>query len=223
MYRLIVSLLLVLTFSSNAKDKIVACVGDSNTQRGYPKTLQEQLGKGWQTVNCGIGAATVIDGTFRPYHKMKQYQKALSSNANYIIIMLGTNDANPRWWTKDRKTDFKGSLEEEFKANYLKLIEILSALKSKPTIILAVPLPIFPDKAPQKNKKNTNGRKANFNKCMVPIIKAIAKEKKLALVNIQELLANDESLSTDGVHFNKAGYTKMSQAFAEKLKALSAK
>ena len=79
MFRNLFCILFLLAFSTIAKDKIVACVGDSNTQRGYPITLQEQLGLGWQTINCGIGAASVIDGTFRSYHKMKQYQSALSS------------------------------------------------------------------------------------------------------------------------------------------------
>ncbi len=88
--------------------QIIACVGDSNTQRGYPKILQQKLGAEWKAVNCGISAATILDGTLRPFHKMEQYKTALGSKANVIIMMLGTNDANPRWWDGERKTEFDG-------------------------------------------------------------------------------------------------------------------
>ena len=217
---LLISLIFICSVTAE-KAKVVACVGDSNTQRAYPAILQKQLGSDWKTINCGIGAATVVDGTFRPYHKMKQYQQALSTKADFIIIMLGTNDANPRWWTKDRKSDFKGTFQEEFKKRYLDLIASFKKLESKPRLILAVPLPIFPKKAKEANRDNTAGRNKNFNEIIVPIIREIAEKEKLPLVDIQKQLSKDEKLCTDGVHFNKEGYAKMSSAFAEKLKELA--
>jgi acetyl esterase/lipase/lysophospholipase L1-like esterase len=203
--------------------KIVACVGDSNTQRGYPKILEKQLGTGWKTVNCGIGGATVLDGTMRPYHKMKHYQDALASKADYIIIMLGTNDANPRWWDATRKTAFKGAVAEEFKIRYVELIKNLKAMAGKPQIIMAVPLPIFPAKAKKASRENATDRDENLVNKVIPIIREIAKEQKLPLVDIHKALSESEALSVDGVHFNKAGYTKMSTALSKAIKEIAEK
>ena len=55
------------TATTAAKPTRVVCVGDSITAGPYPEMLQNELGKGWVTVNCGQGAATVIEGTLRPY------------------------------------------------------------------------------------------------------------------------------------------------------------
>jgi len=195
----------------------VTCVGDSNTQRGYPRILQNLLGKGWKMENCGIGAATLIEGTLRPYHKMKHYQTALASDPDYVIIMLGTNDASPRWWTDSRKTTFKGDLLPEFKSRYLTLIDSLQALESKPQIILAIPLSVYPERAPKQHKESAQGRKKNLQNDIIPIIQEIAKEKGLPLVDLQAHMGNTPELSADGVHLTKEGYTKMCAAFRDEL------
>ena len=200
--------------------QIIACVGDSNTQRGYPKILQQKLGAEWKAVNCGISAATILDGTLRPFHKMEQYNTALGSKANVIIIMLGTNDANPRWWDAKRKTAFDGPPAAEFKAGYLKLIKDLQAMDSKPQLLLAIPLPVFPERAKPANQENTEGRRANLVNKVIPLIREVAAETKLPLVDIHGYLSDSESLSTDGVHFNNAGDVKMCEALADAVKKL---
>ena len=203
--------------------KIVACVGDSNTQRGYPAILEKQLGPEWKAVNCGIGAATVLDGTLRPFHKMPHYQEALESEADVIIIMLGTNDANPRWWDAERETDFKGPPQEEFKARYLALIDALQETPKKPEVIVAIPLPVFPERAKPANRENTQGRRDNLVTKVIPIIKKVAEEKELPLVDLQEVMVDTEEMATDGVHFNNAGYSRMTRAMAEAVQAVAKK
>ena len=210
-----VLLTLLFALSATAQEiGVVACVGDSNTQRGYPEILQETLGDGWSAINCGIGAATILDGTLRPIHKTTQYQKALGSSADVVIIMLGTNDANPRWWDAKRKTDFLGTAAEEFKARYLDLIHALQAMDSKPQLILAIPLPVFPNSAKPANRSNARGRQAKLRSEVIPLIREIADEQELPIVDIHRHLENDEKLTVDGVHFNKTGYLKMSEALA---------
>lgn len=200
--------------------QIIACVGDSNTQRGYPKILQQKLGAEWKAINCGISAATILDGTLRPFHKMEQYNTALGSKANVIIIMLGTNDANPRWWDAERKTAFDGPPAAEFKAGYLKLIKDLQVMDSKPQLLLAIPLPVFPTRAKPANQENTEGRRANLVNKVIPLIREVAAETKLPLVDIHGYLSDSVSLSTDGVHFNNAGDVKMCEALAAAVKKL---
>ena len=200
--------------------KVVACVGDSNTQRGYPANLEKLLGSEWRAVNCGIGAATVLDGTLRPFHKMPHYQKALEANADVVIIMLGTNDANPRWWDAERETDFKGPPEAEFRSRYLALIDALQGTARKPEVIIAIPLPVFPERAKPANRENTQGRRDNLVGKVIPIIRKVAEERKLRLVDLQEVMADSKEMATDGVHFNDAGYARMTRALAEEVQAV---
>jgi len=216
--RILLTLLLLAMTATAQQTRIVACVGDSNTERGYPEILQQQLGDNWTALNCGIGTATLLDGTLRPYHKMKQYTQVLKSKANVVIIMLGTNDANPKWWDNKRKTDFKGTAAEEFKSRYLTLIKNLQAMDSKPRLILALPLPVFPDKAPPAKRDNAAGRNANLVNKVIPLIREIATEHKLTLVDIHSHMAGTRNLSVDGVHFNNEGYTKMCEILTNAVK-----
>ena len=207
-----------------AAERRIACVGDSNTQRGYPSMLQKKLGGSWKAVNCGIGAATVVEGSLRPYHDMKHYQNALSSNPDYVIIMLGTNDANPRWWdAPNRKTTFDGTVAEEFRSRYLALIDAFQVLESKPQVILAIPLPVFPERTREMHRENARARRDNLVGKVVPIIESIAKEKNLPLVDLQSILAENEKDTIDGVHYSQVGYGKMCEAFKKQLLALETK
>jgi lysophospholipase L1-like esterase len=173
--------------------------------------LQKAMGKGWVIVNCGKGAATVIEGTLRPYHKLPQYQKALTSNPNVVIIMLGTNDANPKWWDDvKRKTSFDGTPAEEFKSRYLALIDSFQKLPTQPRIILATPMPIFPE----VNNKQA-GRRLHLINDVIPIIHQISKERQVELVDLQTEMKDQKSNCRDGVHYNKAGYLAMAKRFKD--------
>ena len=190
----------------------VTCVGDSNTKRGYPEILEGLLGQGWKTTNSGISAATIIDGTFHPYLEEEVYQVALGSEPDFVIIMLGTNDANPKWWRGKRKTEFTGTPAEEFRAGYLELIDSFQQLESRPQIIIALPLPVFAKNPPSRRRREL------LVDQVCPIIRAIAEEKKLPLVDLQTLMAGDVELSAkDGVHFTQQGYEKMSKVFKERI------
>ncbi|CAA6676342.1 MULTISPECIES: GDSL-type esterase/lipase family protein [unclassified Lentimonas] len=194
----------------------ITCVGDSNTKAGYPKLLQEALGDGWETINCGIGAATVIEGSLRPYHKIPEYEKAIQSNPDIVIIMLGTNDANPRWWDDlERETPFQGSAEEEFLVGYQKLIETFQALPSKPQIFVATPLPVFPAAEKREEMKAERiGRRDNLVRHIIPIIEKIAEDPSVTLIDIQSAMAGQEANCRDGVHYNNIGKKMMADVFA---------
>ena len=198
----------------------LACIGDSNTQgsknRGdYPSSLQKQLGDTYKVRNFGKGGATIIDGTLFPYHKTPQYKEALKFTPDIVLMMFGTNDANPKW-CKDpnRITDFKGTPQEEFKSRYLKLIQDFKNLNPKVEIYILSPLPIWPEKRPAKKH---HGRKEQLHEWVIPTISEIIKETNIHFIDVQNLMKEMYPYTTDGVHFNKEGYEILASKIAEKI------
>ena len=93
----------------------IGCVGDSITagvhssNRGtmaYPAQLQRMIdaahGKGGYAVtNLGACGSTVLKRTSnpdQPYWERPQYKTLIENKWDIIVIMLGTNDANPDAW-----------------------------------------------------------------------------------------------------------------------------
>jgi lysophospholipase L1-like esterase len=93
----------------------IGCVGDSITagvhssNRGtmaYPPQLQRLIdgkyGRGkYAVTNLGACGSTVLKKTAsrgQPYWERPQYKTLVSNKWDVIVIMLGTNDANPNAW-----------------------------------------------------------------------------------------------------------------------------
>ena len=195
---------------------LLACVGDSNTERKYPEFLQQELRSSYQVKNYGKGAATIIDGTLFPYHKTPQYTKALKLAPDIVLMMFGTNDANPKWCLDTtRKTDFIGTPQEEFKTGYLKLIDDFKKKNPKTEIYLMLPLPIYTQKKP--DNKNIVQRKEQLNQWVIPIIETISVKQGLHLINCNKMMDNKEQYTTDGVHFTNEGYKYLAQQIATEI------
>lgn len=194
-------------------------MGDSNTQRGYPNILQQQLGEGWEAVNCGKGGATVLNGTRTPYFSTSQYQKFKASAPNIVVIMLGTNDANPLWWEGERKSDFEGSAKDEFIFQFKKLIAEARELSSQPKVYVVTPPPIFPERSKDDKKGMRAARQKVFLGEVLPLVKEIAKAEGAPLIDVHTGLLGDAETCTDGLHFNKKGYTKLAMIIKEQIAA----
>jgi lysophospholipase L1-like esterase len=97
----------------------IGCVGDSITagvhssNRGtmaYPAQLQRMIdtehGKGrYAVTNLGACGSTVLKKTpnkGQPYWERPQYKTLIANKWDVIVIMLGTNDANPNAWPISR-------------------------------------------------------------------------------------------------------------------------
>ena len=130
---------------------VVACVGDSLTQGtgtsdagtySYPARLGQLLGKGYQVVNCGKAGAYVMDPAFefnakseKPelwYPNTAAYATALRSNADVMIVQLGTNDVRSMTNKKSRT---------QFISDFKKLMADFTAMPSKPKIYLSYAFP----------------------------------------------------------------------------------
>jgi len=143
MRKIIVLLTLALVcFTTNAAEPIrIACVGDSITYgagienrdtNSYPAQLQTLLGDTYKVGNYGVSGRTLLKMGDKPYWKHKNYKKALSFNPDIVIIKLGTNDIKPKNWKH------KG----EFTTDLTALVTSFQNLSSKPTVLLANPVPV---------------------------------------------------------------------------------
>ena len=199
----------------------VTCIGDSITARGYPAQLEQALGKEWRVTNCGKGGAKILSEYPLTYTDLKVYQKALTSTPDYVIIMLGVNDANPKFWNDSTRQQQHPT---EFKQRYIDLIHSMQALESKPQIIVAIPLPVVPENlAPGRLRIEREGRQNNLNKDIIPLIKQTAEQEEVTLIDMQSLMEPLAAAHTpDGVHYTKEGSKLFTTFFKEAILKLEA-
>ena len=191
----VVSSLLVVLFlksqinPANSYPIRVACVGDSITEgTEYPMILQVLLGDNYTVGNFGVGDSTVLLSTNKPFMYQIEFQNAVSFKPNIIIIMLGTNDARPDYFTHI----------DEFMGDYKELVGEFEVLdKSKPKIWLVIPPPIFNDSLGPTN--------ANLVEGVIPRIQEVAEELNLPLIDVYSPLADHADYFWDGVHPNSEG------------------
>jgi acyl-CoA thioesterase I len=204
-------------FSPNSKNPPpelirVACVGDSITQgSAYPYDLWQMLGSsgpftignytqpsdgdgdalnssvGYAVGNFGVGGTMVTLKSETPYMNTSTFQSALDYQPNIVIIMLGTNDAQPG----------VHQYNESFVDDYKTLINAFQALKSKPEIWIALPPPIFDD---QGGKTSPEYLEQN----VIPHIEQVANETGLPIIDVHSALAGSVNDFPDGLHPNAA-------------------
>ena len=115
----------------------IACIGDSitfgagvngKTQMTWEHFLNELLGEEYQVINYGISGRTLQEKGDYPYKKDKFYQISLHCGAEIYLIMLGTNDAKPYNWDRERYRRELASFVEEYRA-----------LPQQPRVVLMTP------------------------------------------------------------------------------------
>jgi acyl-CoA thioesterase-1 len=175
---------------NHSADKVrVACVGDSITGgTEYPADLWRLLGGANYTVgNFGVGGSTAALDSWNPYINSSAFQEAKEFQPNIVIIMLGTNDANPLIRPNN------GS----FVNDYVKLVEEFQALSSKPYIYLVKPPPIF--------SNGTTPSAEYFRDNVIPTIEQVANLTNLPIIDVYSALANYSEFFRDGVHPDEQG------------------
>ena len=180
----------------------VACVGGSITQgvhvRGednYPSVLGRLLGARYEVRNFGYLGGTVMNTNDRPYAATSEFKKATNYNPNVVIFMLGTNDSKPDEWKH----------KQRFKADLLALLEIFAALPARPRIWICTPAWVAKHHPGGHDEKIIAGE-------IIPLIREVAAEKKLPLIDIHAAFEGKPELFADGVHPNAAGCAVLAQA-----------
>lgn len=179
----------------------VACVGDSITfgmkiddreHNCYPAQLAKRLGEKWEVRNFGVSGATMLKEPkyqyCASYWKTDDFTAATDYQPDVVIIKLGTNDA---WHTENWQ------LKEQFAADYRAMIDHFATLASKPRIWLCTPAAAYEERPElEPNLLEACG-----------IIRAIAKERKLPVVDIHQATAHHPELFPDKCHPNAQGAT----------------
>jgi lysophospholipase L1-like esterase len=165
----------------------VACVGDSLTQSTeYPYDLGNKLGESYEMRNFGVGGTTVALESETPYMDTESFQSALGFNPDIVVIMLGTNDAQPSLF----------EYNSTFVGNYMTLIHAFQRLPSNPKIWLVQPPPIFSDQEGRISPKY-------FEQTIIPSIQQVASITNLQVIDVYSLLRDYPEYFPDGVHPTK--------------------
>jgi lysophospholipase L1-like esterase len=188
---LILLLAVVAYFSvgySSAKQIRVACVGDSITEgSGYPFQLHLMLGSNYIVGNFGVSGSTVSLDSTKPYMNESKFKKALDFNPDIIIIMLGTNDANPEITPN----------QTGFETDYSQLVSAFQQLEGKQLIWIVRSPPIFTD--------NSSYNNTILATTVLPEIDNLSDQMNLPTVDIYDTLLNHSEYFADGVHPTSEG------------------
>ncbi|MCW3999087.1 MAG: GDSL-type esterase/lipase family protein [Candidatus Bathyarchaeota archaeon] len=166
----------------------VACIGDSITRGNeYTIDLWSKLGSGYVVGDFGIGGATVDSHSGSGYINETAFQVALTFNPDVVIIMLGTNDANPEL----------NETADAFIADYTALIEAFQGLDSKPQVWLVLPPPIYHNPGDLSE--------AILTQKIIPSIRQLAGQMDLPVIDVHTPLLGHEDYFIDGIHPKVAG------------------
>lgn len=175
--------------------KRVACVGDSLTEgSNYPEYLWMLLGAQYRVGNFGVNGSTVSLHLGKPYMNQSAFTEAKDFEPSTVVIMLGTNDANP----------YNQETTASFEEDYIALVREFQKLPNSPQIWLVKPPPVFDN--------GTGISSEFFAKNIIPAIQAVADKLNLQVIDLYEpLSAHPEYFRFDGVHPTEEG----SQAIAQ--------
>lgn len=193
----------------------IACVGDSITygygtnnieNESYPARLQELLGDNFIVNNYGVNAMTVLSNTETPYTQTVQYLQSLESNADIVILMLGTNDAKLGNWAKN---------ETNFILDYEKLINKYKGMESNPYIFIATSPTAWRDYGILDD--NTIIPEIVDEKVVV-IQREMAKKFECGLIDIHNYTNDMKYFFPDTIHPDIEGYQRIATFVYEGIK-----
>jgi lysophospholipase L1-like esterase len=168
---------------ASAKPIRVACVGDSITEgSGYPYQLHLMLGSNYVVGNFGVSGSTVSLDSAKPYMNESKFKEALDFDPDIIVIMLGTNDANPEITPN----------ENSFDVDYSQLVSAFQQLDGRQLIWIAKSPPIFSNNSAYNN--------TILSTTILPQIDNLADQMNLPTVDVYDALLNHSEYFADGVH-----------------------
>ena len=194
-----------------AKAKLVACVGDSITDgwgitnqaaNSYPAQLAVILrcfdGE-WETQNFGHSGATLLRNKGASYVAQNVYDRALASEPDVVIIMLGSNDSARASISE---------IERNFTPDYLALIDAFAQLPSQPEIFVCYPPPIF---------GGGYGNNNTIRDVIIPLIEQLPTYGTVEVIDLNAPLAEARHLFPDNLHPNAEGARVIAEVVASVL------
>ncbi|MBQ8519787.1 MAG: hypothetical protein IJ456_00050 [Bacteroides sp.] len=193
----------ILCIVGNAQDNPikVACLGNSITEGSgvenrirdsYPGVLGTLLGDKYEVRNFGISGHTLMFRSDRPLMRTALFQRAVEWQPDVIVVKLGTNDSK-RQNARYIATDFKRDL--------CTLIDMFGQQANRPQVYLCTPVP-------------ATAIRHNINEIIIvneiiPVIKEVAEERKLHLIDLYEAMKPYPQHFPDNIHPNTEGAALM--------------
>jgi lysophospholipase L1-like esterase len=179
----------------------IACVGDSITfgywvwacemskEHTYPSWLEKMMGDGYQTLNYGVCAKTLLKEGDDPYTSHYMYDESVKADAEIYIIMIGTNDSKPYNWNTG---DFKSELKD--------FVQTYISLGDDRKVCLATPPRAFGDGEEVFCVSNDV-----IENEIAPIVREVAEETGAVLIDMYEETKDHPEWFLDGVHPSSEG------------------
>jgi acyl-CoA thioesterase I len=166
----------------------VACIGDSITERsGYPFKLQLLLGGNYEVRNFGVSGSTASVDSNISYMNQSAFDRALAFKPDFVIIMLGTNDAN-------RATCNDTDISDD----YMRIVNAFQTLNSSPEIVFVDSPPIYSTYSGYNNTFLASE--------IIPKINDLADQMDIPTVDMYYTMSNSDYFA-DGIHPNYDGST----------------
>jgi acyl-CoA thioesterase-1 len=186
---------------SSANLSKIACIGDSITQiTSYVSNLQTRVGNNSVVGNFGVSGATVTLASVEPYLFRNESDAAKEFQPTTVIILLGTNDA---------RSDVIIYIDK-FLEDYKILISKYQMLETKPQIYLVLPPPVY--------ENNINISNSDLSEIIIPLIKQVANDTSLPLIDSYTPLLNHPEYFVDGVHPNDDGARVIAETIYQYIK-----
>jgi acyl-CoA thioesterase I len=193
----------------------VACVGDSITwgfgisnrqSDSYPAQLGGRLGTNWDVRNFGVNGATLLHQGDRPYVKQAAYTRVLAFKPDVVVIDFGANDSkHPGDGSLDAdKAINNWQYKTNFVPDYGEMIAAFRQANPQTRIFICLPTPDYP------GRWGINDKTIRVE--MIPMIKRVAKESDVAVIDLYTALSGQAELFPDTVHPNAAGARLMAAA-----------
>ena len=194
----------------------VVCVGDSITAGGYWKNnLQGNLDSSYEVLGFGVSGSTGFAAGFDSLATPKAYvnqpacAESLRTNADIVVIMLGTNDTKGYNYNR-----IKADGGAQYKKDMIALIEGYQAMGADPQIFLGLPPTIFREWT--ENGINDEA----LQELLIDLIKEIAAETDAIVVDVHTATADASAHFSDGVHpSDDTGRGLIAKAFADAILA----
>lgn len=192
--------------------KLVACIGDSITfgagvqgrkEKTWEYYLNEILGDKIQVLNYGISGRTLQKEGDYPYTAEKFYDISRQLRADIYLIMLGTNDAKPYNWKKDRYHEELITFSKSY-------------LMTGGKVILMTPPMCFPEEKTGVVAFDIDEK--TINDIVPEIVRKAAEELSLPLIDLRSFTEGHSEWFDDGVHPNAEGNKAIAGYIAEELK-----
>jgi len=179
----------------------ITCVGASDVSSptpygtpNWPDYITPMLGYEYTITNCGASGTTMIQTGNAPYWNTPQYTNGLNSSPDIVIIMLGSNDSKPYNWI----------YQTNYTPDYEQLINEYRNLPSHPRIYLNTLLTAYSDGNYDIIAPIVNGQ-------LCPIIRQIAFDEGLAIIDVNTATENMPQNFPDNIHPDIAGAKVVAQ------------